>query len=79
MSRGQSPEKEKSDFAKSVEKIIEGKNMSVDEILTLIEGQLDDESKQKMIEMLDKGYTKQDVINHFMKKSITFRSVRVAN
>merc|ERR1719268_184031 len=71
MSRSESPDKEKSDFAKNIEKLIEGKNLSVDDVLQLIEGQLDDESKQKMEEMLNKGYTKQDVINHFMKNAKT--------
>merc|ERR1719427_1415041 len=51
--------------------MIEGKNMTPEEILHLIEEQLDDEAKQKMEEMLSKGYTKQDVINHFMKNAKT--------
>ena len=71
MTRSASPEKEKSDFAKSIEAMIEGKNMTPEEILHLIEEQLDDEAKQKMEEMLSKGYTKQDVINHFMKNAKT--------
>merc|ERR1712029_582601 len=48
-----------------------GKDLSEDDVLQLIEGQLDDESKQKMEEMLKKGYTKQDKINHFMKNAKT--------
>merc|ERR1712042_196539 len=48
-----------------------GKNMTPEEFLHLIEEQLDDEAKQKMEEMLSKGYTKQDVINHFMKNAKT--------
>ena len=71
MTRSQSPAKEKSSFAKNIEKMIEGKDLSEDDVLQLIEGQLDDESKQKMEEMLKKGYTKQDVINHFMKNAKT--------
>merc|ERR1719450_419025 len=71
MTRSQSPDKEKSSFAKNIEKMIEGKDLSEDDVLQLIEGQLDDESKQKMEEMLKKGYTKQDVINHFMKNAKT--------
>merc|ERR1719427_2128542 len=51
--------------------MIEGKNMTPEEILHLIEEQLDDEAKQKMEEMLSKGYPKQDVINHFMKNAKT--------
>merc|ERR1719312_1469664 len=71
MTRSQSPAKEKSSFAKNIEKMIQGKDLSEDDVLQLIEGQLDDESKQKMEEMLKKGYTKQDVINHFMKNAKT--------
>merc|ERR1712142_1351198 len=71
MTRSQSPDKEKSSFAKNIEKMIEGKDLSEDDVLQLIGGQLDDESKQKMEEMLKKGYTKQDVINHFMKNAKT--------
>jgi len=71
MSRSESPDKEKSDFAKNIEKLIEGKDLSVDDVLQLIEDQLDDESKKKMEEMLQKGYTKQDVVNHFMKNAKT--------
>merc|ERR1711915_255466 len=71
MSRSESPDKEKSDFAKNIEKLIEGKDLSVDDVLQLIEDHLDDESKKKMEEMLQKGYTKQDVVNHFMKNAKT--------
>merc|ERR1711994_1038979 len=42
MSRSESPDKEKSDFAKNIEKLIEGKDLSVDDVLQLIEDQLDD-------------------------------------
>merc|ERR1712142_835038 len=52
MTRSQSPDKEKSSFAKNIEKMIEGKDLSEDDVLQLIGGQLDDESKQKMEEML---------------------------
>merc|ERR1712228_665847 len=71
MSRSDSPDKEKSDFAKNIEKLIEGKDLSVDDVLQLIEDQLGDESKKKMEEMLQKGCAKQDVVNHFMKNAKT--------
>ena len=71
MTRSQSPDREKSKFAQSIEKMMEGKDMSTDDILQMIEEQLDDESKQKMEEMLNKGYTKQDVINYFLKNAKT--------
>ena len=71
MTRSQSPEGEGSKFAQFIEKMTEGKDMSADEILQIIEEQLDDESKKKMDEMLSKGYTKQDVINYFLKNAKT--------
>merc|ERR1712032_1183789 len=70
MSR-KSPEKEKSKFAQNIEKLIGGKDLSPDAVLDLISEQLDDEQRQKMEEMLSKGYTKQDVINHFMRTAKT--------
>merc|ERR1719391_1384853 len=70
MSR-KSPEKEKSKFAQNIEKLIGGKDLSPDAVLEIISEQLDDEQRQKMEEMLSKGYTKQDVINHFMRTAKT--------
>merc|ERR1719237_1632126 len=70
MSR-KSPEKEKSKFAQNIEKLIGGKDLSPDAVLDIISEQLDDEQRQKMEEMLSKGYTKQDVINHFMRTAKT--------
>merc|ERR1711962_1294427 len=70
MSR-KSPEKEKSKFAENIEKLIAGKDLSPDAVLDIIAEQLDDEQRQKMEEMLSKGYTKQDVINHFMRTAKT--------
>ena len=71
MSRSDSPEREKSKFAQTIAKMMEGRDMSEDELLQIIEEQLDDESKKKMEEMLGKGYTKQDVINYFLKNAKT--------
>jgi len=71
MSRSRSPDKEKTNFAKGIEALIDGRNLSVDEVLDLISDQLDDEQRQKMEEMLGKGYTKQDVINHFLHTAKT--------
>merc|ERR1719320_2435431 len=70
MSR-KSPEKEKSKFAQNIKKLIAGKDLSPDAVLDIIAEQLDDEQRQKMEEMLSKGYTKQDVINHFMRTAKT--------
>lgn len=69
MNRSISPEREKSTFAKTIERLCEGKNLSQDELLLLISENLDTESIEKMNEMLKKGYSKQDVINHFMKNA----------
>lgn len=71
MSRSKSPENEKSEFAKNIDKLVREKDMSQDEILKLIENHLDKESREKLSEMLAKGYSKQDVINHFMNNSKT--------
>ena len=51
MNRSISPEKEKSTFAKTIERLSEGKNLSQDEILLLISENLDTESIEKMNEM----------------------------
>merc|ERR1711962_1578247 len=71
MSRSQSPDKEKSNFAKKIDQLIEGKNLTVDQVLDVIAEQLDDEQRQKMEDMLNKGYTKQDVVNHFLRTAKT--------
>ena len=71
MTRSRSPEKEKTAFAKDIEKLSGGKEMSEDQLLELISENLDKESREKMAEMLSKGYSKQDVINHFMKNAKT--------
>jgi len=71
MSRSMSPEREKSAFAKDIERLAAGKDMTEGELLQLISENLDQESVEKMNEMLKKGYSKQDVINHFMKNAKT--------
>jgi len=54
-------------FEKKMNELIDGKNLSNDEILELMKNELDDESVTQMEEMLMKGYTKEDVIKYFMK------------
>ncbi len=71
MNRAMSPECEKSAFAKSIEKMTGGKAVSQDDMLTLIAENLDPEQQEKMNEMLAKGYSKQDVIDYFMKNAKT--------
>ena len=71
MTRSMSPQRETSNFAKAIDKLIDGRDLSVDDILDLISEQLDDKQREKLEEMLSKGYTKQDVINHFLRTTKT--------
>merc|ERR1712212_461134 len=71
MNRSMSPSREKSSFAKNIERLSEGKDLSETEMLNLIQDNLDQESVDKMNEMLSKGYSKEDVINHFLKNAKT--------
>merc|ERR1712025_641095 len=43
------------------------KNLSDDEILAIMKSQIDDEIKAEIKAMQDKGYSKQDIINHLKK------------
>merc|ERR1712227_1090806 len=58
---------EKTEFQSKIEELLEGKNLSDDEILALMRSQVDDETKSEIKAMLEKGYSKKDVINHLMK------------
>ena len=60
-------EYEKSVFEKKIYEMMEGKDMSKDEILELMRSELDDDSVKQLNLMLKKGYTKDDVIKYFMK------------
>jgi len=71
MNRSMSPNGEKTAFAMDIENMMQGKEMSEDGVLKLIADNLDKESLEKMSEMLSKGYSKQDVINHFLKNAKT--------
>ena len=71
MNRSVSPEAGKTAFAKDIESQMQGKKMSEDEVLKLISENIDKESLDKMSEMLNKGYSKQDVINHFLHNAKT--------
>merc|ERR1719341_2128463 len=44
-----------------------GKNLDSDQVLDLMMNELDDESVIQMNQMLQRGYTKEDVIKYFMK------------
>merc|ERR1711970_753161 len=68
LNRGnESDSDEKTEFQTKMEEMLEGKNLNEDEILALMRSQVDDETKAEIKAMLEKGYTKQDVINHLMK------------
>merc|ERR1712096_181578 len=68
LNRGnESDSDEKTEFQARMEEMLEGKNLNEDEILALMRSQVDDETKAEIKAMLEKGYTKQDVINHLMK------------
>merc|ERR1712179_263361 len=69
LNRGQSGEEysDKTEFQSKIEELLEGKNLSDDEILALMRSQVDDETKAEIKAMLEKGYSKKDVINHLMK------------
>merc|ERR1711915_379028 len=63
----ESDTEEKTEFRAKMEEMIEGKNMNEDEILALMRSQVDDDTKAEIKAMLEKGYSKQDVINHLLK------------
>merc|ERR1712106_572096 len=69
MSRSESPDREKSNFAKNIEKLIEGKNLSVDDVLQLIEGLVSEKDQKKMEKMLAQGYSPDEIVEHFMDEA----------
>merc|ERR1711872_123478 len=72
LNRGnESDTEEKTEFQTRMEEMMDGKNLNEDEILALMRSQVDDETKAEIKAMLDKGYTKQDVINHLLKNQKT--------
>merc|ERR1719186_227891 len=63
--------KEESELAIKVKKLSSGQSLSTDQILSLIEDQISEDGKAQMADMLKKGYSKEDVINHFMNNGKT--------
>jgi hypothetical protein len=57
---------EKTLFQKKMDELIGGKKLDSDQVLDLMMNELDDESVIQMNKMLQKGYTKEDVIKYFM-------------
>ena len=60
-------ETEKTLFQKKMDELMVGKNLDSDQVLDLMMNELDDESVIQMNQMLQRGYTKEDVIKYFMK------------
>merc|ERR1719167_778615 len=52
---------------KKMEELMSGKTLSDEQILDLMKHELDNDSVAQMEQMLQKGYTKEDVIKYFMK------------
>merc|ERR1719370_2761056 len=66
--RGMEPSGQESSsaLANMVKKLSRGKELSSDEMLSLIGDQMTEEGRKAMEEMLSKGYSKEDVIQHFL-------------
>jgi len=58
---------EKTMFEKKMEELMSGKSLSDEQILDLMKHELDNDSVAQMEQMLQRGYTKEDVIKYFMK------------
>merc|ERR1719361_240636 len=58
-------ETEKTLFQKKMDELMGGKNLDSDQVLDLMMNELDDESVIQMNQMLQRGYTKEDVIKYF--------------
>merc|ERR1719309_621139 len=70
LNRGKNPAK-KTEFAARMERLLNGQLLPPQEILEIMKANLDDESKEVIDELLEKGYTLQDVIEHLMKTGKT--------
>merc|ERR1719167_1908205 len=60
-----------SDLAAAVRKLSDGKTLTPEQMLSIISEQLSEEGQKTMEEMLAKGYSKEDVIQHFLTKGKT--------
>merc|ERR1712179_16678 len=59
------------EFAARMDRLLDGKCLAPQDILEIMKDNLDDESKESIDIMLNKGYTVQDVIEHLMKNGKT--------
>merc|ERR1711915_404169 len=75
--RGLNASTQESQLASQVKKLSHGKALNVDQMLSLIEQQLSEDGKNELAEMLKKGYSKQDVINHFMNNGKTAQEEQI--
>merc|ERR1711892_69573 len=64
-------EKQKKETAKKLHKMIEGNNLSNEEILAILKLQMGDEDRQQLEVMLKKGCSTQEIIEHFMNRDVS--------
>ena len=66
-----SMETETTEFQLRINALTEGKNLSDEEILAIMRSQVDEKAKSEIKEMLAKGYSHRDIINHLLKTTKT--------
>lgn len=64
-------EKQKKETAKKIHKMIDGNNLSNEEILAILKLQMGDEDRQQLETMLKKGCSTQEIIEHFMNRDVS--------
>merc|ERR1711892_1083644 len=62
---------QKTEFAARMDRLLDGKCLAPQDILEIMKDNLDDESKESIDVLFEKGYTVQDVIEHLMKNGKT--------
>merc|ERR1712106_813094 len=62
---------QKTEFAARMDRLLDGKCLAPQDILEIMKENLDDESKESIDALFEKGYTVQDVIEHLMKNGKT--------
>ena len=70
LNRGKNPAK-KTEFAARMERLLNNQLLPPQEILEIMRENLDDDSKDIIDQLLEKGYTIQDVIEHLIKNGKT--------
>merc|ERR1711973_409842 len=70
LNRGKNPAK-KTEFAARMERLLNGHLLPPQEVLEIMRENLDDVSKEEIDQLLSKGYTVQDVIEHMFKTGKT--------